>query len=234
MEDVSLTGILLLGLILGVRHAFDADHLAAVMTLVTRGVSLRRSWIVGTVWGLGHTTALLIAAVIVLAVGAKIPERVALYLELGVAAMLIFLGARVLYRMIRGRITHMHTHRHGERVHVHPHQHRPSQDHAAAVSDHHGTGRQSYVIGLMHGMAGSAALLLVAVADGGNAAQTLLYVLTFGIGSIGGMLAMSTLLTAPFTWTVRRLPAVNEFLRGVAGVGSIAVGLVLAYELMPI
>ena len=80
-------------------------------------------------------------------------------------------------------------------------------------------------------MAGSAALLLVAVADSDNAAQSLLYVLAFGIGSVGGMLAMSTLLTVPFAWTVRRLPAVNELLRGVAGAGSIAVGLALAYRL---
>ena len=231
METVSFTSILVLGFVLGVRHAFDADHLTAVMTLVTRGVPLRRSWLVGLVWGLGHTTALLIATLIVLAIGARIPDDVARLLEFAVAAMLVLLGARVLYLMRRGRTTHMHLHRHGQRLHLHPHQHHPAHDHTPEAGNHHGAGRQSYVIGLVHGLAGSAALLLVAVADGGNPGQSLLYVLAFGLGSVGGMLAMSTLLTVPFAWTVRRLPAVNELLRAVAGAGSIAVGLALAYRL---
>ncbi len=231
METVSFTSILVLGFVLGVRHAFDADHLTAVMTMVTRGVPLRRSWLVGTIWGLGHTTALLIAAIIVLAIGAQIPDNVARLLEFAIAAMLVLLGARVLYLMLRGRTTHMHLHQHGRRLHLHPHQHPPIHDHAAPDSNHHGAGRQSYIIGLVHGLAGSAALLLVVVADGGDAGQSLLYVLAFGLGSAGGMLAMSTLLTVPFAWTVRRLPAVNELLRGVAGAGSIAVGLAFAYRL---
>lgn len=229
MEDLSFAGVLVLGFVLGIRHAFDADHLAAVLSLVTDGAPLRRSWMVGTLWGLGHTTALLAAALVVLAIGAQIPERLALGLELGVAAMLVLLGARVLYQMARGKVTHLHVHRHGERTHVHPHQHETVQGHDGSGISHHGTGRRSYVVGLVHGLAGSATLLLVAVANSGSATGALVYVLTFGVGSVGGMLVMSTLMAAPFAWTVQRLPAVNRYLRGAAGLGSIAVGVSLAF-----
>ncbi len=230
MEDLSFAGVLVLGCLLGVRHAFDADHLAAVLSLVTEGAPLRRSWVVGTLWGLGHTTALLAAAVVVLAVGAQIPERLALGLELGVAGMLVLLGARVLFQTARGKMTHLHVHRHGERLHVHPHQHEKGARHDGAGMDHHGTGKRSYAVGLAHGLAGSATLLLVAVASSGSSVGALAYVLTFGVGSVGGMLLMSTLMTAPFAWTLKRLPAVNRYLRGAAGAGSIAVGLTLAYR----
>ncbi len=229
MEELSFAGVLVLGFLLGVRHAFDADHLAAVMSLVTEGAPLRKSWVVGTLWGLGHTTALLVAALVVLAIGAQIPDRLALGLELAVAGMLVLLGARVLYLMAPGKVTHLHVHRHGERLHVHPHQHERGQVHDRAGIAHHGTGKRSYVVGLVHGLAGSAALLLVVVANSGSTVGALVYVLTFGVGSVGGMLVMSTLITAPFAWTMERLPAVNQYLRGAAGVGSIAVGLVLGY-----
>jgi high-affinity nickel permease len=228
MEELSLAGVLMLGFLLGVRHAFDADHLAAVMSLVTEGAPLRKSWMVGTLWGLGHTTALLVAALVVLAIGAQIPDRLALALELAVAGMLVLLGVRVLYLMARGKVTHLHVHRHGERLHIHPHQHEKGQAHDRVGIAHHGTGKRSYVVGLVHGLAGSAALLLV-VANSGSTVGALVYVLMFGVGSVGGMLVMSTLMTAPFAWTLERLPAVNQYLRGAAGVGSIAVGLVLAY-----
>src|SRR6267143_2050444 len=129
MTDATFT-MLGLGLILGLRHALDPDHLAAVSTIVSESKSLRRSSLVGTFWGLGHTLALLLAGILVIALKFQISTRLAVWMEFVVALMLILLGIKSLLRSVRCLKVHVHRHRHDGTEHTHVHLHRPGEQHA--------------------------------------------------------------------------------------------------------
>ena len=118
-----MTGILLLGFLIGMGHALEADHVAAVASLTTRSRSARQTILQGTFWGAGHTLTLLLFGLVVLLLDTVIPERFAQGLELAVGVMLVLLGADVLWHLIRDRV-HFHLHRHGEVRHLHAHSHR--------------------------------------------------------------------------------------------------------------
>src|ERR687884_2226229 len=134
MND-SLTWALWLGFLLGLKHATEADHLVAVTTIVSEQRSVSRSALVGALWGVGHTAALLAAGVVVILLEVTIPERVAAALEFGVALMIVLLGSRVLYLALRGRRrVHVHAHTHDGRTHTHLHFHESVDAHAAAAA----------------------------------------------------------------------------------------------------
>jgi high-affinity nickel permease len=219
--------ILGFGFLLGLRHALDVDHLAAVSTIVSQQRGLWRSSIVGAVWGLGHTTALLAVAVAVVALHAEIPPYLGHALELGVAVMLIVLGVNLLRTLWSGGALHLHAHEHAGRRHVHPHLHQrgTANDHA------HVTTRRPFVVGLVHGLAGSAGLMLAVLATIQDGLLALAYVALFGLGSIGGMVLMSTLLGLPLALAADRFGRVEATLRAVAAVGSVAVGIMLAWDI---
>jgi hypothetical protein len=223
-------GLLGFGFVLGLRHALDVDHLAAVSTLVSERRGLRGSSLVGALWGLGHTAALVAMALVVIALQREIPPAVARLLELGVACMLIGLGLNLLRALRAGGRVHLHAHSHGGGTHLHPHVHRPGI--AADEGGHHGipSGRRPFVVGLVHGLAGSAALMLSVVATIPSPSLALAYVAVFGCGSIGGMMAMSALLSLPLALAAERFVRVERALRGVAGVASVAVGVLLAWH----
>ncbi len=219
--------VLGLGFVLGVRHALDVDHLAAISTLVATRRSLGGASRLGALWGLGHTVALLVVAAGVIAFQAEIPPAVGRALELGVAVMLIALGARLLRTLWRGGRLHLHVHAHGGRVHAHPHVHAPA---AAERHEHAGIGRP-FLVGLVHGVAGSAGLMLAVLATIPSPALALAYVATFGAGSIGGMVAMSSLLGLPVVLATERFAPVERALRLAAGLASVGVGAALAWEI---
>ena len=216
------------GFVLGIRHALDVDHLAAVSTILSERRSLWRSSLVGMVWGLGHTVSLLVMAIVVVALHAHIPARVALTLELGVAAMLIGLGVNLLWNLWRGGQFHYHAHVHGGRAHVHPHVHTPGT-HALGTGHHHV--RRPFLVGLVHGLAGSAGLMLVVAASIPDPMLAIAYVALFGVGSIGGMAGMSMLLGAPLVLVGDRFARAEGTVRLCAAVGSVVVGLLLAWEI---
>jgi ABC-type nickel/cobalt efflux system permease component RcnA len=221
--------VLGLGFLLGLRHALDVDHLAAVSTLVGQRGGLWRSSLIGAVWGLGHTAALLVAGVVLIALHAEIPPRVALLLELGVAAMLIGLGANLLWTLWRGGVVHLHAHDHGGHAHVHPHRHAPGD---VPAGEHHRVRvRRPFLVGLMHGLAGSGALMLAVLATIPSPAVALAYVAVFGVGSVGGMVIMSTLLGLPLALAGARFARAELALRTVAGLGSVAIGMLLAWRI---
>ena len=222
---VSALGVLGLGFVLGLRHALDVDHVAAVSTIVTQRRSLWASSLVGAVWGLGHTASLLAVGLVVIGLRAEIPPRLASLFELGVAAMLIALGANLLWTIARGGRVHVHAHAHGARAHVHPHVHA-----SGAVRHDHGfgAGRRPFLVGLVHGLAGSAALMLAVLATIPSRPLALAYVAVFGAGSIGGMLVMGALLGVPLALAAERFARADVVLRTGAGVGSVIVGIVLA------
>ena len=232
-----------LGFILGLKHATEADHLVAVTTIVSEQRSVWRSTMVGILWGIGHTAALFMAGLLIILLRVTIPERVASLLELAVAVMITFLGARILYLLLKDRQrVHVHTHTHDGRAHTHLHFHNPADEHQTddmrghSVTTHHGTlrGLRPVFVGVVHGLAGSAVLTLLVLEQvmsrGGSRYLGLVYLLIFGLGSIGGMLVMSLLISLPFVFTANYFTRINNPLRLVAGLASVIFGIYYAWE----
>jgi high-affinity nickel permease len=228
----SMFATLSLGFVLGLKHATEADHLAAVSTIVSEKRSIWQSASVGMLWGVGHTTSLLVAGVLVIALGVAIPERIATLLELLVALMIMFLGARLLR-------AHVHSHTHDGRPHIHLHFHDKQHAHVSRTthSESHAT-LSSYrpvLIGIVHGLAGSAALTLLVLSEvvrHGNAWIGFAYLLVFGIGSIGGMLALSCVIGLPFSLGHRFFQGTLLPLRIVIGSVSIGFGFFYACQIV--
>jgi hypothetical protein len=124
-ETISLStaSVLALGFVLGLKHAVEVDHLAAVSTIVSERKSLLSSMLVGGLWGVGHTISLFIAGILVIMLHVEISARTARFLEFCVGLMLVALGVNALRKLARGGHLHLHVHSHGGRAHVHPHIH---------------------------------------------------------------------------------------------------------------
>ena len=219
-------GILGLGFLLGMQHALEADHVAAVSSIAARRSDVGDIVKHGLTWGLGHTLTLFLFAGAALMLGSAIPEHLERPIEGAVGIMLIGLGAHVLWRLWRDRV-HFHAHRHDDgTVHVHAHSHAgETAPHAAAAHVHaHGFRWRTLLVGLMHGMAGSAALLVLTVTQAPNAAIGLGYVALFGIGSMIGMGALSMVIAVPLAISARRLTLANRTLQGAVGIVTITIG----------
>ncbi len=233
-----MASFLLLGFFIGMSHALEADHLAAVGTLATNGkASPKALAFLGVSWGAGHTSMLLLMSLPVIAFGVVLSPSLAAGLELAVGVMLIFMGANVL-RKIRLKKVHLHLHQHGSNIkHFHAHSHATSNHDAPENHDHEhvaGFSLRAFLIGLLHGGAGSAGLVALAVAATQNAMMTLVYILIFGLGSILGM----ALLTFSASWPLR----LSEFSAGkifryvqiaVAGI-AIFIGFNVIGEFIPV
>jgi ABC-type nickel/cobalt efflux system permease component RcnA len=219
------------GFVLGLKHALDADHLAAVSTMAGERRSLLSSSLIGALWGLGHTISLMIAGVLVILLHFEIGERTSRALEFGVGLMLVFLGVNALRKLARGGQLHMHLHEHGGRRHAHPHMH--DDKHEDESHTHHGLklGARPLLIGLVHGMAGSAALTLLVLTTIPSPLVGFLYIVIFGIGSIGGMMIMSTLFALPARLAASRFARADFALRGLAGAFSFGFGLLMIYQI---
>jgi ABC-type nickel/cobalt efflux system permease component RcnA len=211
-----------LGFALGLKHAVEADHLAAVSTIVSERRSVLEAARVGALWGLGHTASLLFAGLLVIVLGIAIPEPVADALELCIAVMIVTLGTRLLYLLLRkSPRVHVHTHSHDGWRHLHLHYHGTHDGHPpmrAHEGSHSGLSRwRTFLVGVLHGLAGSAALTLLVLTEviwTGSPVLGLSYLLIFGIGSVCGMLIMSSLIGLPFALSSRlsnRLPGVLQF-----------------------
>ncbi len=235
MESFSTFALLAFGFALGLRHAVEADHLAAVSTIVTQRKSPWSASLVGGLWGIGHTISLFAAAVIVLAFHFEISPRVEQTLEFCVALMLILLGVDSLRRIFKGGQIHMHTHKHGSLAHFHPHTHEPVTAHAPAVVEHshkeNRIGFRPVIIGMVHGLAGSGALMLLVLSTVSSPVTGIFYVIVFGIGSIAGMMLMSLLLGLPTYLTAQRFAAAARVVRFVAAVFSLGLGIQMSYEI---
>jgi cytochrome c biogenesis protein CcdA len=218
--------ILSLGFLLGMQHALEADHIAAVSSLAARRSDISDIVRHGLTWGLGHTLTLFIFAGAAILLGHAIPDTLARPIESAVGVMLIGLGTHVLWRLWRDRV-HFHSHRHGEGTrHIHLHSHAgETTAHASSAHAHaHGFRWRTLLVGLMHGMAGSAALLVLAVSQAANPAAAMAYVLLFGLGSMLGMGALSAVIAVPLAVSARWLTWANRALQGAVGVVTIAVG----------
>ena len=225
-----------IGLVFGLKHATEVDHVVAVSTIVSQHKSVWRSAVVGAMWGVGHTASLLIVGAIVLGLRVAIPERVSGWLEFAVALMIIGLGVSALWRALRkSSEVHVHEHSHDGVEHKHVHFHEKQTRHQPASRGIHShaiarLGLKPVLIGTMHGLAGSGALTLLVLTQISSAWIGLLYLSIFGVGSIVGMLVMSGLIGLPFALTSRNLTSVHYRLQMVAAVLSIAFGFWYAFE----
>ncbi|MBI2328869.1 MAG: urease accessory protein UreH [Chloroflexi bacterium] len=254
-ELTSPLAILLLGLLLGVKHAFDPDHLVAVTTIVSAYRNpLKAIWI-GVSWGLGHTTTLLLMGVLLLFVKITMPERIAHLFEFLVGVVLVILGIQVFWSLRRSRV-HFHPHSDDSQPHTHFHSHVESPSHAhhrrlgwsnlgyfliAGVipGEHPQTALRgslkpflrlkSYVVGTIHGLAGSAALMLLVLASLESRWLGVWYILLFGLGSVVSMGLVTILLALPFSVSAR-LPRLNRMIQYAAGVFGILFGILFMYQ----
>lgn len=225
-------GILGLGFLLGMQHALEADHIAAVSSIAARRSRIGDIVKHGLTWGLGHTLTLFVFAGLAILLGRAIPEAVAKPLEGAVGIMLIGLGAHVLWRLWRDRV-HFHRHGHADgTVHFHAHSHAGDRlPHTRTLHVHeHGFRWRTLLVGLMHGMAGSAALLVLAATQASSPVAGLGYIALFGIGSMIGMGALSAVIAVPLAVSARFLTVANRALQGAVGIVTIAIGLVTLVE----
>ena len=205
---MSLVSAALLGLGLGVKHAFEADHVAAVCALVARRGTVARAARAGALWGLGHGAVIIVAGTALVLLGARVPGPLAAALDAAVAVMLVGLGVSAL-RRTRGEAT---------TGHAHDHDHEPR-----------GSARRPILIGLVHGASGTAALTQLVASTIPERAEALAFITLFGLASIVGMAAAAAALAWPLRKAALHAPVIARGLRGMAGVGSIAAGLMVAW-----
>jgi ABC-type nickel/cobalt efflux system permease component RcnA len=223
-----------LGFLIGMHHATEPDHVAAVCSVASRRSGIRAISMHGAFWGIGHTLTLVAVAGTCLVMRTTVPDSMASRLEFAVGLMLVGLGSHVLYRLWRDKV-HFHTHRHGSgSPHFHAHSHRSERiEHAASPHDHPHVERlpwRTLAVGLMHGMAGSAALIVMTAATLESPMWGLAYVLVFGIGTTVGMALLSAIIAAPITLTARSLTFANRALQLVIGIMTCGVGISILLE----
>jgi ABC-type nickel/cobalt efflux system permease component RcnA len=249
--------VLLLGFFLGMRHATDPDHVIAVTTIVSRQRSVRGAAWTGVLWGIGHTLTILAVGGAIILFGLVIPPHVGLGMEFSVAIMLVLLGILTLtgvprrIQEARGRTVrggdhggvHAHPHCHGDYVHNHAHGHAPeAHGHGEGATPQarldHAFGRftgyqiiRPLVVGLVHGLAGSAAVALLVLAAFRDPWWATGYILVFGLGTIAGMMLITAAVAVPFAVTANRFAGLNRHLATASGVLSLAFGLWMAYQI---
>jgi len=223
--DASLLSVLSFGFILGIKHAIEPDHVIAVSTIASHSKNLWRAALSGIFWGLGHTATLFIVGLIFLLLKSEIPDMWALSLEFLVGIMLFYLGVRNTV-MFRRKSVLLQTHEHDGIVHKHFQSKHSTVSHRKKEASY----ATSAIIGFIHGLAGSAAMILLTMETVHSVWEGVLYLLIFGFGTVAGMLMFTTLIGIPFVFSVSRT-SINHALTRVTGVVSTAFGIYYMYNL---
>src|SRR6476661_6229074 len=228
-ETDLILSMLFLGFVMGMRHALEADHVAAVASIASQRQGIRAISRHGLFWGFGHTLTLLLVGGTAILLKVAIDDRLATALEFTVGIMLTMLGVHVVWCLFRDQV-HFHAHRHKDgEIHLHAHSH--SNDplpHKQSLHDHthrEGIPWRTLFVGLVHGIAGSAALVVLTAAALDSPLWGAAYILLFGLGSIVGMAALSVVIALPLTYTARSLTRANRALQLTIGIATIAIGL---------
>ncbi len=211
---MTLLSVLAIGFVLGLRHATEADHVTAVATLAAQHGSVSQIVRQGVAWGVGHSLMLLLIGSVVLSLGHAVPEWLAQALECAVGVVLVVLGIDVLRRLIVDPAAG------------------PLPAHMTSVHDHRRSGPpvRALVVGMVHGMAGSAALIVLSLGAMQSVGRALLYIVTFGVGSIAGMALLSIVMAGPLHFSARWLGKGHRAVMGLIGVTSCALGAVVVYQ----
>ncbi len=225
--------ILTLGLAIGLQHAFEPDHVAAVTTQISKqkpkSQTIRqllkegifKSSILGALWGAGHTTTLVIMGLLMFVLAINIPTNIFLGFEFIVGLMLVFLALTTFSNKKFFKTKHIHPHSHDNgTIHIHPHDHVGEHTHS----------HKSYIIGCIHGLAGSGSLVVLTATTLGNFETVLSFILIFGIGSVIGMALVSSLIGLPLVFT-NKIDSANKILRYLAGTASLLIGATIVYEI---
>jgi high-affinity nickel permease len=246
---IGLISIIAIGFFLGMRHATDPDHVVAVTTIVSQQRSAKRAALIGVFWGLGHTLTIFLVGSAIILFNVVIPVRLGLAMEFSVSLMLIVLGGWNLASFANtvpsiaaaADGAHMHAHSHGGFVHTHVHRHDPEDmshaQNAVATHDRNLAGRSLYqltrplAVGIVHGLAGSAAVALLILATIRNPKWAIVYLLVFGIGTIAGMMLITMSIASAFHFIGDRFQVFGRRLALISGVVSVAFGCVLAYQI---
>lgn len=248
---LTFLSIILIGFFLGMRHATDPDHVIAVTTIVTQQRGAKRAALVGAFWGLGHTVTIFAVGSAIILFNLVIPTRIGLGMELSVAVMLVLLGIWNLAAFFRSApnqvahsqptVVHSHVHSHGGLVHEHPHAHIPeahAHEHGTITKLDQSWGKSSayqfvrpLLVGIVHGLAGSAAVALLILASIRNSGWAIAYLLVFGIGTIAGMMLITMSIASAFRFVGDRFERFGQRLGMVSGLISLAFGLVVAYQI---
>ena len=225
--------ILTLGLAVGLQHAFEPDHVSAVTTLISKRKykiqtvkqlikeSSFKSSILGALWGAGHTTTLVIIGLLLFVFSINIPSNVFLGFEFIVGMMLVFLAITTFSNKKLFKLKHAHPHVHSNgTLHIHPHNHDGEHKHT----------HKSYLIGCIHGLAGSGSLVVLMASTLGDIETVLSFILIFGIGSVIGMTIISNLIGLPFAFT-NKFGTTSKALRYVACTASLLIGVNIIYDI---
>ena len=249
---MNLLAIIGLGFVLGMRHATDPDHVIAVSTIVSRQQSVRHAGLIGVLWGVGHTVTIFCVGALIILFHLVIPPRAGLTMELAVGLMLVLLGILSLTGVTQ-RITHRHTpahshsvvhshvHEHGGIRHAHMHGHHPEVHmHLDPVKPTDGGLLKKLglyhllrplAVGLVHGLAGSAAVALLVLAEIRDPRWATAYLLVFGVGTVAGMMLITMMIGAPFAYTRRRFAPFHRGLGIASGVLSLVFGLYISFQI---
>ncbi len=226
-----MISLLLLGFLIGMRHALEADHVAAVASLTTNSSSVKQAVKLGSIWGLGHTITLFLFGSLVLLTDLFVPETMAKLLEFSVGIMLVILGLGVLQKLIRDRV-HYHVHQHKEenneeaQRHFHAHSHTKGNIKTNSHQHDH-VDKLSYralFVGVLHGMAGSAALILLTLETINSPIQGLIYIALFGFGSIVGMGILSYIISIPLRASATGMTWMHNSLQLLIGTATLMLG----------
>ena len=249
---ISLVSIMALGFFLGMRHSTDPDHVIAVTTIVSRQRSIRHAALIGALWGLGHTFTILLVGSAIILFGVVIPPRLGLTMEFSVGLMLILLGILNLsgiMRWITETVTplqsggHSHPHGHGDFVHTHAHGHAPEKHGHAEEATPVGWMDRTFgrlglyqivrplAVGIVHGLAGSAAVALLVLTTIRVPSWAVVYLLVFGIGTVAGMMLITAALALPFKFSESRFARLNRGLGLASGIVSLVFGLFIVYQM---
>ena len=229
-----MLSVLTIGFIIGMHHAFEADHVAAVASIVSRRSRFPEIVKHGISWGLGHTLTLLIVVGVIKMLGSTIEDQLANFFEIAVGVMLMALGGNLIFRLWQNK-AHFHVHQHSDgQKHIHLHLHDGvSEKYELAVHDHvhyKGLAFRPLLVGAMQGLAGSAVILVLTATNVGQASFSFLYVVNFGLGSIAGMAVLSGVIAIPLCYTASSLKWANPVIQFAFGIATIGIGVSVVFQ----